>query len=214
MRVSPGVRSRAAVLALLMAGPLSAQTTYGGDLIDRPISDTFINWVAIANTPFAAWNIGEQLLSVAAFGKGSGQIAPMLVENVSGNWLVRARGATRTVAAGLNSWSFDAVFGSNLIVNANYRFAWWNSGGVVPFAAGSTEVIFSPNGAYATLPGADETLSILGSQGRTYSLQWTVSGSAPDPDPDPDPDPTPVPEPGTIGLLLVGLVGFTRRRRA
>lgn len=213
MRVSPGVRSRAAVLALLMAGPLSAQTTYGGDPIDRPISDTYINWVAIADTPFAAWNIGEQLLSVAAFGKGSGQIAPMLVENVGGNWLVRARGATRTVAAGLNSWSFDAVFGSNLIVNANYRFAWWNSGGVVPHNVSAAPTVrYSPNSAYSVLPAEGATLSLEGFQGRTYSLQWTVSGSAPDPDP--DPDPTPVPEPGTIGLLLVGLVGFSRRRRA
>ncbi|MCU0616634.1 MAG: PEP-CTERM sorting domain-containing protein [Gemmatimonadaceae bacterium] len=202
---------RCALAALALASPLSAQTTYGGDLIDRPASDVYVSWVAIADTPFAAWSIGEQLLSVAVFGKGAGQIAPMLVENVGGSWTVRARGLTRNVAAGLNSWSFDAVFGSTTIANANYRFAWWNSGGVVPFSGGGTSIIYSPNGAYSVLPTDGATLLTEGNDSRTYSLQWTVSGSPPDPDP--DPDPTPVPEPSTLGLLLVGAIGALQRRR-
>lgn len=211
MRVSPGIRSRVAVLAVLMAGPLSAQTTYGGDLIARPLTDSYINWVGIADSPFAPVSIGEELLSFAAFALGGGQIAPMLVENVGGSWTVRARGATRTVSAGLNNWSFDAVFGSTTIVNANYRFAWWNSGGVVPYNVSAAPTVrYSPYNAYSVLPAEGATVSLEGFQGRTYSLQWTVGAA----DPDPDPDPTPVPEPGTIGLLLVGLVGFTRRRRA
>jgi len=86
----------------------------------------------------------------------------------------------------------------------------WGSQRAVGWDPGPEQLVFSPNNAYPTLPGEDETLAVLGNGARTYSLQWTVGRAAPDP----DPDPVPVPEPAVLGLLAVGLLGLLPRRSA
>jgi hypothetical protein len=209
---------RLLALSAITVGSAAAQVTFGEALIARPILDSYQNFIAVSSTAFTAPTFGQALTSFSVFGAptsqgGNGnvgrQITPLLVSSpVGGTFNILAVGTTRTIAAGINNWSFGLVSGS-ATVGANTFFAWLGSGAVFYDLNSGPAVFYTNNGAVPSVPSSGATFTVEANQPRAYSIQWTVGSSAP-------PPVGVIPEPSTYALLGTGLAGLAllRRRRA
>jgi hypothetical protein len=146
-------------------------------------STTYVNLLNLGIT------LGSTLTNWSFFTNITGKsITPLILEDTgSSNYTIRGIGTSRSVTAtGLQSYSFGLVEGTNVFVNANYRFGWKDgtttsaNTGVISFTsnngvaqttyalAGNSSTNISLNTAYAF------GNQVLGNRTYYFKLDFTV----------------------------------------
>jgi len=210
---------------VLLLGSLhvaKANAIIGAPLVSREITDVFSGYLfaydaeVTNNFSLQSWSFyaGSGAASSSVTGH---ELTPVIMDRTDPeDWVITGIGTTRTIfAAGLYSFSFDAVVGSNLI-GPNLTFGWYdgsatsqNQGtisfdratttiGVRDFTAAQFPLLGMSYHTKNDFTGYNDGTDWAG--GRIYSIQFDLEEA---------------PEPSTFGLIAGGLaiVACMRRRR-
>lgn len=217
MLLTHHARNARRVLGLLLIAGSSAQAqTYGmsSPLVAGQNLDAFSQFLSISSIAFQPTSFGGTLSTFSVFGGlvapgGTGGnnvnalLTPVLAREVAGTWTIEGVGTARTIASGVNTWDFGLTSGTATIA-AGMLFGWWSpTSGAVQYTLGGDGVFFSDNQAFPSSPTAGQTFTAPLSEGRTYSIQWTVAPAST----------STVPEPSTYALMGAGLVAILALRR-
>jgi len=142
------------------------------------VATTFVNLINLNVT------IGMSLNSWSLYvGSINKYITPLILEDVgSTNYVVRGIGTARYVStAGINSYNFDVVEGSDIFVSSAYRFGWKDgtptsaNAGVISYAGGNpvaqTTYALSNNSSTNISLNQTYTFGNTGLGNRSYSFK-------------------------------------------
>lgn len=201
----------ALISATAVSAPAFAAETIGAPTTDREWSDTASNLTLILSQAFTT---AGKLNSYSFFAEQAGDVTPLLftrdTDGGTTNFTVSAIGTTRNVGAGLSTFDFGAVSGSN-IFGADSYFGFRTSSlgvvsfdyndGTVPGAFAKQQRNGDPVGSVFSFDAGDAgPNTATGLNYRTYSINATASA---------------VPEPAAWALMIggFGMVGGAMRRR-
>ena len=156
--------------------------SYNNGLVSGAATDsastTYVNLLNLGITS------GSTLINWSFYTSIAGRsITPLILEDTgSSNYVIRGIGTSRTVTtAGLNSYSFGLVEGTNVFINSNYRFGWKDgtttstNQGVISFSSNNavTQTTYALGGNSSTNISLNSTYN-FGNQSlgnRTYSFK-------------------------------------------
>lgn len=209
LKTNFGKLAAALLLSLVSQFALAGPITIGNDPVDREHSDSWSNFVLDLTTE--VFPVDGQVTEWSVYAATSGSLGLLIMDNGT---VVSTD--IREVSEGLNTFTFSASTGDDLI-QSGYNVGLWMGSASVAFSrydgnhnpnADYDEVQWClSDGCAATAPVSGDFFSFTGAGTQNSLRQYSVSVV------DPPLVATTVPTPGALALLGLGLLGFGVRRR-